>query len=263
MKKIIYILLLSVLPLTMTAQENNPTVDSTTTVSAYTKAIGDSAYSKGDYNKAIEVYESIIADKGSSLQLYYNLGNAYFRSNMLGKSILNFERALRIDPTDEDTKANLEFAQSRMKDEIPEQYEIFFVSWFKAIVNMCSITTWSVTGIVAFIVLLLALLIILFNKNAGRRKFSVAVTLVSLFVTIFANISAYNLNCTMQDDSHAIVMKEETSLKSTPNNSGTVLIKVHEGRKVKIADDNINEWKKIELEDGTVGWVPSSVIERI
>ena len=67
----------------------------------------------------------------------------------------------------------------------------------------------------------------------------------------------------MSDRSHAIVMKEEASLKSTPNNSGTVLIKVHEGRKVKIADDTMSDWKEIELEDGTVGWVPSSVIERI
>lgn len=258
MKRIIYILLLLAAPFCMAAQDNG-----TTTAAAYTKAMGDSAYSAANYEKAIETYEAIIADEGSSLQLYYNLGNAYFRNNMIGKSILNYERALRIDPTDDDTKANLEFAQSRMKDELAEQYEIFFVTWFKAIVNLLGITAWAVLGVVAFVILLLTALVLLFNKNNRIRKISLSIAIVSLFVTIFANISAYNLSSAMQDNSHAIIMKEEVPLKSTPNNSGTVLIKVHEGRKVRITDDTMSDWKEIGLEDGTVGWVPSSALERI
>ncbi len=263
MKKIIYIFLLLALPFCTAAQDNVQANEATGMAEEYTKAIGDSAYSKGEYEKAIGIYEAIIADKGSSVQLYYNLGNAYFRNNMLGKAILNYERALLIDPTDEDAKANLEFAQSRMKDEISEQYEIFFVSWFKGLTAIFNVTVWAVIGIVSFAVLLVSLLLILFNKNDALRKISIALAVVSLIVTIFANVSAYSLDSYMSDRSHAIVMKEEASLKSTPNNSGTVLIKVHEGRKVKIADDTMSDWKEIELEDGTVGWVPSSVIERI
>lgn len=263
MKKTIYLFLLLLMPLSAAAQEEIPTNDITLTAGNYTKALGDSAYSNGEYEKAIDIYGKIISEKGSSVQLFYNLGNAYFRNNMLGKAILNYERALLIDPTDEDAKANLELAQSRTKDELSEQYEIFFISWFKEFTALLNVTVWTVIGIVMFVLLLLSLLLLLFSKNTGIRKISMAFAVISLIVTIFANISAYSLDSYMSDRSHAIVMKEEASLKSTPNNSGTVLIKVHEGRKVKIADDTMSDWKEIELEDGTVGWVPSSVIERI
>jgi tetratricopeptide (TPR) repeat protein len=263
MKKILYILLLLVLPLVATAQEENHGTVENTAADKYTKALGDSAYSKGEYSNAIDIYEATIAESGSSLQLYYNLGNAYFRNNMLGHAILNYERALHIDPTDEDTKANLELAQSRMKDELTEQYEIFLVSWFRSLTAMFSLSAWAVVGVVAFLILLISVLLVLFNKNTALRKIFIAIAVVSLIATIFANISAYSLYSYMNDKSNAIIMKEEVSLKSTPNNSGTVLIKVHEGRKVRIADDTMTDWKKIELEDGTVGWVPFSVIERI
>lgn len=263
MKKTIYLFLLLLMPLSAAAQEEIPANDITLTAGNYTKALGDSTYSNGEYEKAIDIYEKIISEKGSSVQLFYNLGNAYFRNNMLGKAILNYERALLIDPTDEDAKANLELAQSRTKDELSEQYEIFFISWFKEFTALLNVTVWTVIGIVMFVLLLLSLLLLLFSKNTGIRKISMAFAVISLIVTIFANISAYSLDSYMSDRSHAIVMKEEASLKSTPNNSGTVLIKVHEGRKVKIADDTMSDWKEIELEDGTVGWVPSSVIERI
>ena len=263
MKKIIYIFLLLVLPYVSVAQEEIAPNEENAVVNEHTKTAGDNAYSKGDYEKAIDTYEAIIAEKGSSVQLYYNLGNAYFRNNMLGKAILNYERALLIAPTDEDTKANLEFAQSRMKDEVTEQYEIFFVSWFKSLIAIFNVTVWAVIGVIMFIVMLVSVLLLLFNKNNSIRKISVVFAIVSLIVTIFANVSAYRLDSYISDRSHAIIMKEEVSLKSTPNNSGTVLIKVHEGRKVKIADDTMADWKEIELEDGTVGWVPSSAIERI
>jgi tetratricopeptide (TPR) repeat protein len=263
MKKIIYILLFILLPSFISAQESNLQHDSAVTLGEYTKAMGDSAYSNGNYEKAIGIYEAIIKSNGGSLQLHYNLGNAYFRNNMIGKSILNYERALRFDPTDNDAKANLEFVQSRMKDELTEQYEIFFVTWFKAIMNMLNLTTWSIIGIVAFIMFLLSVLVVLFGKNNSIRKISVGIASVSLFVTIFANISGYSLHCIVQDRNNAIIMKEEASLKSTPNNSGIVLIKVHEGRKVRITDDTMTDWKEVALEDGMIGWVPSSVLERI
>ena len=255
MKNFIYTLLLLVMPLTALAQE--------TTTAQYSKALGDSAYSQARYDDAITIYESVIAGKGGAVDLYYNLGNAYFRNNMIGKAILNYERALRFDPTDKDAKANLEYALSMTKDEIAEQYEVFFVAWFKAIVNTMNITSWAVLAVVAFMLLLVALLLFFFNGKVAIRKTALVFVILSLFVTIFANIAAFHIYSYMNNDSEAIVMREEAYLKSTPDNSGTELIKVHEGRKVKIVDDTMREWKEVELEEGTVGWLPAVAIERI
>ena len=253
MKKIIYVFLLLTAPFAVFSQDGN----------GYDKELGDAAYAESNFNDAITIYEAVIAEQGGSLPLYYNLGNAFFRSGMVGKSILSYERALRFDPTDKDTKANLEYALSMTKDEVAEQYELFFVTWFKAIVNTLSITSWAVMAVVAFILMLLLLLFFFFNQRAGIRKTALVFVVFSLFVTIFANVAASHIYNYMNDDSEAIVMREEAYLKSTPDNSGTELIKIHEGRKVKIIDDTMREWKEVELEEGTVGWLPAVAIERI
>lgn len=255
MKKIVSILIVALLSITVSAQTNAN--------DKYTKALGDSAYSQGKYNEAIRIYEVALAKEGNSVELHYNLGNAYFRNNMIGKAILNYERALRIDPTDEDAKANLEYAQVHTKDEISEQYEVFFVKWFKSIANLLNMTSWSIIAIALFMILLIALLLFFFNRNILVRKLSLCFAVFSLIVVIFANISAAYIYSSTNDNSEAIVMREEAYLKSTPDNSGTDLIKIHEGRKVKIVDDTMREWKEVELQDGTVGWLPAVAIERI
>ena len=255
MKNLIYILLLLAMPFMATAQE--------TKTPECNKALGDSAYSQARYDDAIRIYETVIANDGGSVELYYNLGNSFFRNNMIGKAILNYERALRISPTDKDTKANLEYALTMTKDEVAEQYELFLAAWFKAIVNTMGITAWAVIGVVAFILLLLCLLLFFFNRKVGIRKTALVFVIFSVFVTIFANIAATHIYNYMNNDSEAVVMREEAYLKSTPDNSGTELVKIHEGRKVKIIDDTMREWKEVELEEGTVGWLPAAAIERI
>ena len=255
MKNYIYTILLLIMPLMATAQDIS--------VNEYSKTLGDSAYSQARYSDAVRIYETVITNEGGSSDLYYNLGNAYFRSDMIGKAILNYERALRLDPTDKDIKANLEYALALTKDEVAEQYEIFFVAWFKTLAYMTSSTSWAVIGVVTFILMLLSLLLFFFNRNDGIRKTAMIFAIFSLFVTIFANIAASHIYNYTNDDSEAIVMREEAYLKSTPDNSGTELVKIHEGRKVRIVDDSMREWKEVELEDGTVGWLPTVAIERI
>ncbi len=255
MKRLVYIFFLLVMPFVAVAQ-NATSVE-------YSKELGDSAYSQARYADAVTIYEAVIKKEGGNVALHYNLGNAYYRSNMIGKAILNYERALRFDPTDKDTRANLEHALSFTKDEIAEQYEVFFVVWFKALVNSMGITFWAVVAVMSFILLLLALLLFFFNRRVAIRKTALVFVVLSLFVTIFANIAAYHIYDYMNDESEAIVMREEAYLKSTPDNSGTELIKIHEGRKVKIVDDTMREWKEVELEEGTIGWLPAVAIERI
>lgn len=263
MKKAIYIFLLAfAVQISAKAQETPAVVEESVEV---TKQAGDEAYSQERYQEAIDIYEELLSTGDATLELHYNLGNAYFRNNMIGNAILNYEKALKIDPTDDAAKFNLEFAQNRIKDEIPQADKVLFIEWGESFVNMFSINTWAAIAVSAFIIMLIAALMFIFGKSSTMRRSGLIVAICSLVATVLSNISAYNIYGVMNDNSNAIVMKEEVSVKSSPDSSGTVLIKIHEGRKVKILDDTIKDWVEVEVDNGKliVGWVPAQTIERI
>ena len=262
MKRVSYILLFLLLPFMALAETQADIAIEQTNNTVVTKSDGDDAYEMKHYDKAISIYETLIKEEGATKQLYYNLGNAYFRANEIGKSILNYERALRLDPTDEDAKANLEFAQEYIKDEVTEQPELFLVSWFNALINTFGVDTWAVIAVAAFIIALVGIAVMLVVKKRGIRSTGLTIAVIAVVICLFANIAAASLHNIVTDKSQAIVMKEEVTMMSAPGSS-TALIKIHEGRKVTITDDTIESWKEVRLEDGTVGWVKSGDIERI
>ncbi len=264
MKRIAIYILFATLPLLLTAQDSI-FVEQNTNIQTYIPNIadGDSAYAKGDYTTAISIYETILEKDGEAATLYYNLGNAYYKSDEIAKAILNYERALLLDPSDKNTRFNLELAQSKTVDKVSQGFKVFFVEWIKVIINSMSIVTWSIIGIISFIVMLIAILFFLFNSHISMRKFGFGIAIVMLFVTIFSNVASYTHYDKLTNRKNAIVIVPSVTAKSTPDESGTNLFVIHEGRKVTIIDDSMNGWKEIELEDGTIGWLPTTAIERI
>lgn len=251
MKKIIYLLLLLLAPVMAQAEG----------VSG--KIAADSAYVNGDYKAAIEAYEAVLADEGEAADVYYNLGNAYYKSDNIGKAIVNYERALLLNPSDEDVAFNLELARSKTVDKVATVHKFFLMEWLEAIINLMGMQTWCIVGVVFFLLMLLTALVYLFGKSILLRKISFFTALFALFATVFANMSAYHQYYYQTNRAEAIVMQPSVTAKSTPGESGTDLFVIHEGRKVTIVDDSMQGWKEIELEDGNIGWVPASVIERI
>lgn len=249
MKKFIYTIMFAALSLAVSAQTD--------------KIAADSAYVKGDYKAAIEIYESLAANNGESADVYYNLGNAYYKSENIAKAVLNYERALLLNPDDEDIRFNLELARSKTVDKVAPEYKFFLMEWLESIINLLSISAWSVLAVVSFVVMLLTLLLFLFGKSVSTKKTGFIIALFSLFITIFANLSALHRYHYLTERNDAVIMEPSVTAKSTPSNSGTELFVIHEGRKVKISDDSMREWTEIELEDGNKGWIPSSSLERI
>ena len=260
MNRTAYILLM-LLPLVSMAQDKVPAGNEQPV--AYSKALGDSAYVNNDYETAIDIYEAVIANEGEAAELYYNLGNAYYKNNEIAKAILNYERALLLSPSDNDVRFNLELAQSKTVDKVSEGYNIFFMVWIEAIINLMSMTAWAVIGITSFILLLAALLMLFFSNSISVRRLGFAVSIIMLCLTIFSNLAAFSHYKKQTDRVAAIIISPSVTAKSTPDNSGTNLFVLHEGRKVKIADDSMKGWKKIELEDGNVGLIPTEALEKI
>ena len=253
MRKIIYLCLLLAMPFVSVAQE----------AAVHTKQSGDDAYTDARFADAIEIYESVIAEQGGSLQLYYNLGNAYYRSNQPGKAILNYERALRYDANDEDTKANLEYVQSKIVDKIPEDEVPFYSEWANRFYALFSKDIWAVIGVASFAIMLAMLLLYFFKGNVRRPALIIAT--LSFAVTVLSNVAAYNLSAAGKEIPQGVILDEMVVVKSSPESSGTELTKIHEGLKVVIIDDALADWVKIEANNGNrvVGWIKSKSIERI
>lgn len=267
MKRILIYILFAILPLAAFSQDSTA-VGQPVEAFAVENALqgiqqGDSAYAKGDYPTAIAVYEGILANGDEAAALYYNLGNAYFKNDEIAKAIINYERALLLNPSDKDIRFNLEFARSKTVDKVTEGYTIFFVRWIEALIDTMTMDAWCILGIASFVLLLVSILVLLLNRNVTARKAGFTFSIVFLIVAVFANAASYSHYSKLTDRTDAIITAPAVTAKSTPDESGTSLFVIHEGRKVKITDDTMSNWKEVELEDGTIGWLPAASLERI
>lgn len=227
-----------------------------------TKAEADSAYIRNDFAAAIQIYENLL-QQGETAEVYYNLGNSYYKIDDIARAILNYERALLLSPGNADIRANLEIARSKTVDKVEPVPEIFFVTWIKSLINSQSSDAWARTAIVFFLLLLVSLSVFLFTRQLKWKKVGFAGSILFLIVVIVANVFASTQKSYLTDRKDAIILSPSVTVRSTPSESGTSLFVLHEGRKVEIKDGSMREWKEIRLEDGKVGWVPATVVEVI
>jgi len=222
----------------------------------------ESAYMKKDYRRSIELYEKLLKSKGASAEVYYNLGNAYYKAGDVAPSILYYERAHLMDPGDGDIRFNLQMARQKAVDNIVPVGDFFLVSWFKNIENLYSADSWAQIGIVSFILLLGALILFFFSKWIRLKKIGFYIGLVFLIVVVFANVFANGQRQKLIDRTGAIVFSSTVTVKSSPDESGTDLFILHEGTKVNIKS-KLGTWREISTEDGNVGWMPANDIKVI
>ncbi len=230
---------------------------------SFTKADADKAYQENKYAEAIKMYENILATQGESAVVYYNLGNSYFKEKNMAKAVLNYERALLLNPGDADIRFNLDMARSKTVDQITPATEVFIVTWINSLTNMQSERGWAKIGIVSFICLLVGLALYIFSKRLFVREIGFIGAVVLLVVTVCANLFARQQKNELMDRTGAIVMSPTVTVKSTPDKSGTELFVLHEGTKVFVEDNSMKGWKEIRLEDGNKGWIPTEAIEII
>lgn len=229
---------------------------------AITKQNADDCYKKGNYQQAITDYKELLKH-GVSADLYYNLGNAYYRSDNLAKAILCYERASEMSPGDKDIRFNLQFANSKTIDKITLSDENVFVNWYNSIVNLTGIDTWAKISIVCIILALILMLIYLFAFSVGARKVGFFGSIVFIVIFLFSTLFAWQQKTRLENRCGAIIMVPSVSIKSTPTNNGADSFILHEGTKVNITDNSMKGWKEIRVGDGREGWIKSSAIEFI
>lgn len=216
---------------------------------------GVEQYSAGNYKEALQLWLEIYNAGFRSANLDYNIGNAYFKINDIPNSIIFYERAYLLKPSDENINYNLEIARSRTVDKFKAIPELFFVKWFDFVALFLTGNSWSIISIVAFILCLVFLSVYIYSSGY-RAKVTGFWFAVIIFVVSVMAISFSWQNRSLVNDSHkAIIVAPQVSGKSSPDNSGTDLFVIHEGTKVTIGDE-VAGWYEIVLSDGNKGWVP-------
>lgn len=229
---------------------------------AITKADADSAYAAGRYQDAIRGYESLLKG-GTSAELYYNLGNAYYRTEDITHAVLNYERALLLSPGDKDIRHNLQMARSKTIDKITPETEFFFVTWLRALVNMMSVDAWARMALIALALAIVLALVYLFADIVWLRKLGFFGGGLLLLVFLFSNVFAVLQKQELVNRRGAIVIDAAVNVKSTPAQNGTDLFILHEGTRVDIIDNQMQQWKQVRVADGKEGWVEAKQIETI
>lgn len=219
-------------------------------------------YADGDFENAIEAYEDVLKSGMEAPQLYYNLGNAYYRKGLLPAAILNFERALLLAPQDKDIRYNLNLAYGQITDKIEPVGVFFLTRWFANFRNSADSDTWAVISIVTFMLFLTGLLFYFFSRTSLYRKMAFFITLFSFLISVTTLAFSNHQKQRLVNRDRAIVFSPSVTVRSAPEASGTELFVLHEGTKVKILQ-RINNWLEVELQDGGIGWMHEEHLEII
>ena len=233
-----------------------------TSAKAVTKNNADTEYQKGNYQQAIRDYEEILKN-GESAEIYFNLGNAYYRTDNITKAVLNYERARLLSPGDDDINFNLQFARSKTIDKITPESEMFFVTWYKSLVNFTSVDNWAKTGILCIVMALLLVLLYLFGPQLMLRKIGFFGGLAFFVIFLLSNLFAFQQKQALDNRTGAIIISPSVNIKKTPDKNSADKFVLHEGTRVDIIDKGMTDWRCIRVGDGREGWIETKAIEEI
>ena len=224
--------------------------------------MGNKAYMDGAYDKAVEEYSAILEGGEYSMELYYNLANAYFKMEKIGKAILYYNKALRIAPSQEDVLHNLAIAETRTKDKITAVPEFFLHRWMRVVRNSVSCNAWGALSLLFFALILTFALLFLLASRLGVRKAGFYGALCSLLLFVATTAFAISSRNDILTADEAVVMSSAISVKSSPDRSATDLFVLHEGTKLRIVAE-FDEWVEVVIADGKKGWTERKNIETI
>jgi tetratricopeptide (TPR) repeat protein len=219
-------------------------------------------YQQNEFSKAIAEYQSLTESGWASAELFYNLGNAYFKNHDIKSAILYFERAKRLAPNDEAIDFNLNLSRSLIFDKVEALPELFLITWGKAIRDWMTVRAWSWWSIGSFAVMLILGLLFLFVRHINVRRFALGLSVFCFVLSLTTFTFGYLQKANIGRTDEAIVFAPSVTIKSSPDDSGNNLFILHEGIKVRI-EDQIGEWREIRIADGNKGWMRVSDLKVI
>ena len=253
---------------------NIQAADATTTAKVHWEE-GIAAYENRNYKEAVEAFESIIALDEASAEVYYNLANAYFKlgqhkenaarpfsAGELGKAVLNYHRAIKLNPAMADARYNLELAVDHTNDteNIPQS---FIATLWQGLRSMMTSNGWTVTSIVMLAMALILVMFYLLSANILLRKvgFFVAIVLIVSFIVTSA-LAMSSRRALLNDDRAVVICNDTTPVHASPDSASKIIRQPSQGVTVRISRVH-GDWTEISFADGEMGWIRNSNIEAV
>jgi tetratricopeptide (TPR) repeat protein len=224
---------------------------------------GNALYQESKYEQAVQEYENVIkVDKKQSAELYYNLGNCYYKLNKVAPAIYNYEKALVLNPNHAEALNNLKFAKKLTIDEIKEVPKVGFAKLIRNFTGIYHYNTWAWISVGIASAFLLCFIGYYFSQlTRSKRVYFIGMFLILL--ALLVSLTAGFLEKSHFDNERpAIVFAEIAEVRSEPQKAGSPIFTLHEGAKVYVKQ-SLQNWKKIELTDGTEGWIESSAVKEV
>lgn len=232
----------------------------------------EKAYTEDKYQEAVTLYEQLIKEGQVSSDLYYNLGNSYFKSGNLGKSVLSYERALLLDPNNAEAETNLAFVNSKIKDKMSNG-ENMMNTLYASILHSFSYNGWATLGIISFLLILVCAALYIFNEGVLIRKIGFFGGMSMILICLLANVFAFKSSKALTDSDKAVIIDYSVVLSLSPrepkSKSEEAFI-LNEGAKVEIIDSvEVKEgeikqvWYNVQADDAHKAWIDSKHVEKI
>lgn len=220
------------------------------------------AYAEADFEGAQKQYEALLESNVLSDDLHYNLANTYFKTNQISLAILHYEKALKINPSNEDAAFNLKIANEKTVDKIESLPELFIYRWWQNVYQLFYMDQWAILSISLLAISLLLFIAYLIFQAIAIKKISFYGFILFLIVAGLSWVMAANQKANLQRSSHGIIMEPSLNVVSAPSSGSSQLFVLHEGTKVKIVQKNDN-WVEIALPNGNKGWILNESVASI
>ncbi len=227
---------------------------------AFAKA--NQAYTSENYDLAIAGYEQILKTGKHSAEVYFNLGNAYYKINAIGPAIYNFEKALLLDPENADVLNNLKFANQMKIDAIESTEAVSLESNLVSFINKLSVDEWAYFSIVIVLFTILMVILYFYAQTAGKKRLFFVLSILGVLMAIASIASAFYAKNSVNDQQFAIVFTEEFTTREEPKENATASFTLHEGTKVEVTEE-FNNWALIQLANGNKAWIPLDKIKKL
>lgn len=219
-------------------------------------------YAEGNYEAAVKNYNQIIEQGKTSAEVYYNLGNAYYKLEKIGPSIYYYHKALQLAPNDKDIQNNLLFAQEKTIDYIEEAPKTGLKNMINNLISTFNDDTWAIFAIAFSFMLMIFGILYYFSKKTGGKRFFFSFGVLSMILMIVCVVFAYRQMDIQQSKKYAIVFAEEAEVHTEPNHNSPEAFRLHEGTKVKMLDV-FNNYAQIELSNNSRGWITVEAIKEL
>ena len=251
MKKVIFIISVLFVYVGLSANNNNEQISK-----------ANQFYHKAQYNEALQIYKKVLESGVESSELYYNIGNDFYKLGNNTSAILYFEKAKKLAPGDASIEHNLAVANLKVVDKIEILPQFILYRWLNKIEDFLFVDQWAIFVIIFFIIFLVSLFFFIFTRIVFVKKLSFGFMIFFLIVTISSFVITEMQYSRIKNNKEAIVFSPSVTIKSSPDEKSTDLFILHEGTKVKLID-NIGEWTEIKMPNGTVGWLKITSLEAI